>query len=345
MNDWRPYSVNVEITLACNLRCRHCGSSAGEPRPNELSLNELRGCFTELAQLRGEEVCLLGGEPLVRKDWEAVCRAVGEAGLRLVLITNGMLVNAPTVARIAALSHLHRIGVSLDAADPAIHDALRGRSGSHKRALEALYSLRDAGLEVGAITTLSRANFNQLEPLRDLLAGENISWQLQMASPGGERFEQGDQLNRDDFYAVGQFISNCREHYSAAELPLAGSHDLGHHSEVLGPTGELPEWYGCGAGLWTLGIMSDGRIKGCLSQHDDFIEDSLRRRSLHDIWNDPGLFARNRRFTTDQLAGFCRHCPFGATCRAGCSNVAYTTTGNTFDNPYCFYRIERERGR
>ncbi|MBN1947945.1 MAG: radical SAM protein [Bradymonadales bacterium] len=342
--DRRPYSVNVELTLACNLRCRHCGSSAGKPRPDELSLEEFATCFAELAQLGGEEVCLLGGEPLVRKDWEAICHQVGEAGLRLVLITNGMAVNDEVVRRMAAMPHLHRVGVSLDAAHAEIHDDLRGRSGSHARALWALFSLRDAGIEVGAITTLSRPNLEELQPLAELLLDQQITWQIQVASLGGTRFDSSDHLDRAAFYRVGQFISECRRRYPVDRLPVAGSHDIGHHSEILGPTGELAEWHGCGAGLYTLGIMSDGRIKGCLSQHDDFIEDNLRHRSLVDIWNDPNLFTRNRRFSVEQLEGFCRQCPYGATCRAGCSNVAYTTTGCTFDNPFCFYRIEQEDG-
>ena len=35
-----PVILGWELTLACNLRCRHCASSAGDPRPNELTLGE-----------------------------------------------------------------------------------------------------------------------------------------------------------------------------------------------------------------------------------------------------------------------------------------------------------------
>jgi radical SAM protein with 4Fe4S-binding SPASM domain len=278
----------------------------------------------------------------LRKDWEAIANEVGEVGLHLLLITNGWSVNNDTVSQLAELPHLRRIGVSLDSAQPEIHDKIRGRQGSHARALRSLFNLRDAGLEVGAITTILKTNIEQLEPLRDLLAGENITWQIQIANSGGARFHSIDQLNEQDFYRVGHFISESRRTYSINELPLAGSHDLGYHSEVLGPVSELPEWQGCGAGLYTLGIMSDGRIKGCLSQHDDFIEDNLRHRSLVDIWHDPNLFIRNRHFSPELLEGFCGECPHGMTCRAGCSNMGYTATGRLFDNPYCFYRIEHE---
>lgn len=343
--DWRPWSVNVEVTLACDLRCRHCGSTAGRPRPAELSLAELATCFRDLAALGGDEVCLLGGEPLLRPDWRELCLAAGDAGLGLVLVTNGSRLDAATVAWLAGLSHLRRVGVSLDAADPAVHDAIRGRAGAHAKALRALWALRDAGVEAGAVTTLSRANLDQLAPLRDLLVGQDVTWQLQCVSLGGGRFPAEERLDRAQFYAVGAFIAACRRRYPPAALPIAGAHDLGYCSDVLGPTGELPDWHGCGAGLYTLGILSDGRVKGCLSQHDRFVEDSVRARPLRDIWADPARFARNRRFTPAALEGGCRGCPHGARCRAGCANVAWTTTGRDYDNPYCFHRIEREGGR
>ena len=339
--DRRPYSVNLEVTLACNLRCKHCGASAGRARRDELTLEEWRACFRDLARLGCEEACLLGGELLVRNDWEGLCRGVGDAGLGLVIITNGWSVDSGVVSTLADLS-VNRIGVSLDAATPAVHDEIRGREGSHARALAALYALRDAGLETGAITTLSRDNLLELPKLRDLFVGQDITWQIQTAALGGERFEGDRRLDPREFHDVGRFIAECRAAHSVDELPVAGSHDLGYHSAVFGHVGELREWSGCGAGLYTLGITSDGHVKGCLSQHEDFIEGNIRDRPLEDLWNDPALFLRNRRFIPEQLKGFCKVCPHGSTCRAGCSNVAYTSTGRLYDNPFCFYRIEEE---
>ena len=339
---WRPYSTNVELTLACNLRCRHCGSSAGKPRPDELSTAQWIRVFSDLADLGGDEVCILGGEPLVRPDWEPLCRAVGDVGLGLVLITNGWRIDDEVVRILKGLGHLRRVGVSLDAADPAIHDDLRGRKGSHAKALTALWALRDAGIETGAITTVSRPNLGNLAALRDLLLGKDVTWQIQMATLGGARFSDRDAIRPLEFHEVGRFIAACRTRYPVHELPVAGSHDMGYFSREFAHVGELREWTGCIAGLYTLGILSDGRVKGCLSMHDDFIEDDLTQRPLADIWNDPERFRRNRTFDPSQLQGGCRGCEHGAVCRAGCANTAYMSTGSTFDNRFCFARIERE---
>ena len=339
---WYPYSVNIELTLACNMRCEHCGSSAGRPRPDELSVREFDTLFADLKRLGGQEVCLLGGEPFVRQDWFDVAQAADAHGLGLVFISNGFAVDKKLVNKAMGLKGLDRVGISIDGANADIHDAIRRRQGSFDKAWNAVKLFRDAGVETGIITTVTKHNLADLPKMAQMLAGQDITWQIQMATPEGARFDRGFMLSPKEFYWVGAFISRIRNTIPVTRLPVAGSHDIGYNSRVLSRYSELPEWDGCAAGLYTLGILSDGRIKGCLSMHDDFIEDSIRNHGLVDIWNDPKLFARNRYFDVSQLSGPCKGCEFGAKCRAGCANVSYTVTGDTFNNPYCFYHLEKE---
>jgi MoaA/NifB/PqqE/SkfB family radical SAM enzyme len=44
-----PVHVVWEITLACNLKCQHCGSRAGRPRPGELTTAECLDVVEQLA--------------------------------------------------------------------------------------------------------------------------------------------------------------------------------------------------------------------------------------------------------------------------------------------------------
>ena len=61
-----------EITLACNLRCGHCGATAGHARPDELSPAEALRLADDLAALPVLEVTLMGGELFLRPDWLAI---------------------------------------------------------------------------------------------------------------------------------------------------------------------------------------------------------------------------------------------------------------------------------
>ena len=69
MTDFKfyPWSVVWEITFACNMRCLHCGTSAGKKRPDELNTHEALQLIDELADLGADNITLSGGEPLLRE--------------------------------------------------------------------------------------------------------------------------------------------------------------------------------------------------------------------------------------------------------------------------------------
>src|SRR4051794_27878850 len=48
---YRPIYAVWEITLACDLACRHCGSRAGKERPDELTTAEALDLVEQIADL------------------------------------------------------------------------------------------------------------------------------------------------------------------------------------------------------------------------------------------------------------------------------------------------------
>src|SRR5262245_28219769 len=66
---WQPTYAVWELTLRCDLACRHCGSRAGRARPDELSTEEALDVVRQLAELGTREVTLIGGEAYLRDDW------------------------------------------------------------------------------------------------------------------------------------------------------------------------------------------------------------------------------------------------------------------------------------
>ena len=138
------------------------------------------------------------------------------------------------------------------------------------------------------------------------------------------------------------FISSSRNQYSTKELPIMGAHNFGYHSHILGNIMITPTWKGCPAGISTIGITSDGGVKGCLSLPNEFIEDNIRNRSLIDIWNSPNFASYNRNFNKDDLKGECKTCKYGKSCKGGCSTVSSTLSGEPHHNPYCFHLIEQK---
>src|SRR5204863_6082780 len=63
----RPIYAVWEITLACDLACRHCGSRSARARPDELTTAECLDLVDQLADLGVMEVILIGGEAYLRE--------------------------------------------------------------------------------------------------------------------------------------------------------------------------------------------------------------------------------------------------------------------------------------
>jgi radical SAM protein with 4Fe4S-binding SPASM domain len=335
-----PQIIAVELTLKCNMRCIHCGSSAGDIRKKELSSGEWIHFCKDAADLGCKVINLLGGEPLVRKEWYEISRNINDLGMRVSLITNGYTMNNETISQLRSIAP-YTVAISIDGATSHTHDSIRQVNGSFERCRQALISLKEAGIPTTVITTVHKLNFKELPAMRDFLVGRGIAWQIQMADSMG-RFPKQLHLSLDEFYSVALFIATTRNRYSVKEMPLTGAHCIGYNSRVLPNVTMSSKWRGCQAGVSVLGIESDGSVKGCLSLPKEFIEGNLRERPIDEIWNDPGAFPYNRKFNTDYLKDHCKGCKYGKTCKGGCLSVSLSETGNAHCDPYCFYRIEKE---
>jgi radical SAM protein with 4Fe4S-binding SPASM domain len=327
-----------ELTLRCNLRCLHCGATAGSARTNELTTIEALRAADELVALKTDEVTLMGGEVFLRPDWLSVAKRLRAGGVQVVVFTNCTLITPERIARLAALEP-RTIGTSIDGGCAAVHDEIRGVPGAFAKTLAAIDDLQAAGLRVGVITTLTRRNLYELPAIARLLMGRDIHWQIQAAGGGGERLARTDLLTPLEFYFAALFIARMRATFSWAALPVIGAHDFGYCSTRL-PSLRVPGqvWAGCGAGRNTLGIQSDGGVKGCLSLPSNFVVGNVRDRSLVELW-EGDTFAAWRQPAIRH--GFCAECPHGEACEGGCTELAVTYSGRRGDNPMCFYRIER----
>ena len=85
-----PMSALFELTLRCNMRCIHCGSSAGLKRSKELTTKQWTQIINQLSEMGCRYIGLLGGEPFVRKDWFIIAQSIKENGMnsKVVIMRN-----------------------------------------------------------------------------------------------------------------------------------------------------------------------------------------------------------------------------------------------------------------
>lgn len=356
-DDAKPLYAVWEITLHCDQPCQHCGSRAGAPRKEELSTSECLEVVASLGRLGCREIVLIGGEAYLRPDVNVIVRALADAGMRVVMQTGGRGLDARRIEALAEAG-LSQIGVSVDGTE-AIHDELRGNPGSHAAALSAMMRAREAGLGVTANSQINRRNMGVLRELAASLEAHGAAaWKVALTVPMGRAADRPSWLLPPhrileviDTLAAIQLEAAAKTTPGERVFNIRAGNTLGYfgpHEQVLRSTpGGIDEvWVGCMAGYDSIGIESDGSVKGCPSlPSGPYVGGNVRELTLDDIWWEaPELsFARTR--AVEELWGRCRECYYADVCKGGCSWMAHTTFGRRGNNPFCYHRAEKLRAQ
>jgi radical SAM protein with 4Fe4S-binding SPASM domain len=349
MKTYVPRQGVWEITLACNMRCRHCGSHAGAPREDELSTEEALRVLGELAAAGCRRLTLSGGEPLVRRDWPKLVEEGTRLGMMMKMITNGWALDK-NVARCAKDAGLAAVGISIDGLEES-HDYVRRMPGAFQRALEAIRAARSAKLPVAVVSHINKRNLPELDAMHALLAAEGIyAWQVQLGNPAGELAKAPElAVAPKDLLVIIPAVARLVQKGGLKVVPADNLGYFGPHEEVLRTNSRYgaPTFAGCLGGKTHFGLESNGNLKACLSlpsaRHGchDYVEGNLREASFAELWNRPGAFAFNRAGRREDLGGFCATCEHARLCHGGC-RWSMTVNGDGIENPYCWYRVNAE---
>lgn len=169
----RPIVV-WNLTRTCNLKCVHCYTgSEGKTYPDELTHEEAKAVLRDLAAFKAPAVLFSGGEPLVRPDMFELATYARSLGLHVVASTNGTLITAEIARKFKELGFAY-VGISLDSAIPAVHDAFRGTAGAFERTMRGFRHCVEAGQKVGLRLTLTRHTAGNLDKLFEFIEKEGI---------------------------------------------------------------------------------------------------------------------------------------------------------------------------
>ena len=98
----------------------------------------------------------------MREDVFAIARYGTEQGLRMVMGTSGYLLDQ-AAARKLHESGIRAVAISLDSADPSVHDAFRGIDGVWERAVQAIRFCHDEKIGVQINMSVMRSAMRDVE--------------------------------------------------------------------------------------------------------------------------------------------------------------------------------------
>lgn len=184
-----PILAEIAVTYRCTNACLFCYASCGSGGPGcaapqgcstmsdaggtgvmggsaaggtaasrEMSLREVMRIIDIFkTEARIPFFSFTGGEPLLRPDLEKMIRHACRRGLRVNLISNGVLADSPRAKSLYAAG-LRTAQVSVESPDEETHDRLTGMPGSWRRTVAGIAALKEAGISVQTNTTITAAN-------------------------------------------------------------------------------------------------------------------------------------------------------------------------------------------
>ena len=306
-----PVNVTWEITLQCNLHCRHCLSAAGTRGADELSAAGCRRLVDQLSELKVFQVNIGGGEPFMRDDFMDLLDYCHQRSVVTCVSTNGTLMDDALARRLGRLQYLY-LQVSLDGATAEVNDAIRGQ-GTYDQILAAIGCLARHRVPFSINTVLTRQNYPQLDTLRAMAGEYGAELRVSRFRPSGRGKDSKALLGPD---------KNQLEAFAAW---LEG-HDLVRTGDsFFCLTADHRREKGldmCGAAKMTCCIAPNGDVYPCaFLQEAPFWVGNVRTTAFKELWDHSPIFRRFRNLSVES----CRTCARFEQCRGGCPAMAYHT--------------------
>ena len=342
-----PRNVYWEMTIACDLECKHCRAGAIPHRdPLELTTQEGMELMRDVKEM-GSMLILTGGDPMKRPDLLELMAYAREIALPLSITPS----TTPTLTHdvVAEFKRLgvSAMGVSLDGPTPHIHDAFRGVPGTFSRSMNALAWAREFHIPVQVNTTVTTATLPHLEELFELLSNAHTPpvrrWSLFLLVPVGRGRELGiptAERVEELFGWVYDTARGARFHVGTVEAPHYRRYWFQRRLGEGASREELNKLamrmgFGVRDGNGVIFVSHKGEVypAGFLPYP---LLGNVKTEPLSGIYRGSPHLVQLREM--DLLKGKCGRCEYRWLC-GGSRARAYATTGDPMESdPFCAYQ-------
>jgi radical SAM protein with 4Fe4S-binding SPASM domain len=282
-------------------------------------------------------VVLSGGEPLVRKDLEAICKYGSQLRLMMVIGSNGALL---TERRVVSLKYAGAmgIGISIDSLDAGYHDEFRGKPGSWKKTMTGIEHCRKHALDFQIHFSITDSNHHEIEDMVEFarMSGARVINFFFIICTG--RAESVSDITGPNYESSIRKIIRCQQKYDDLIIRPRCAPYFTRIAWQLDPQSSLNrisgrEGDGCIAGIHYCRVTPEGEVTAC-----PYIEQSvgnIRHQEFHTIWETAADFLSLR---NPQLKGKCGVCEFRKLCGGCRARPLARGNGLMDEDSYCRYQ-------
>lgn len=320
------------LTEGCNLACRHCWMGPRfDPTGNiypVLPVELFETAIREARPLGLQRVKLTGGEPLLHPHFTRLLEIVRREELSLIIETNGLLCT-PEIASEIAKSPDRFVSVSIDGADAATHEWVRGVPGCFEAARQAVRNLVAAGIRPQVIFTVMRRNAGQADAvvrMAEELGASSLKFNVvQPTARGKNLHEDQETLNIADLIKLGRHVE--RELATKTKLTL-----FTYYPQAFKALHNLASRDGCSTcGIFSiLGVIGSGHyaLCGIGEQVPELVFGEVGKDLLEEVWRENAILKALREGLPDRLEGVCGRCLMKGRCLGSCVAQNYYRKGS-----------------
>jgi SynChlorMet cassette radical SAM/SPASM protein ScmF len=339
-------TLYLYLSGTCNLFCSHCWISpirAGQEKNDPfLEMEYVRRAIREARPLGLSSVKLTGGEPLLHPQFRELVRLIGDENIRIMIETNGTLIDDDLAMFLKGIPQVSFISVSLDGVTAEAHETIRGVPGSHERTLAGIRSLTKIGFKPQIICSLHRGNKDQM--------GEMIKLAIELGCGSIkfnniQRMGRGEEFIKEMGLEVSEIIDLNRylEKEIIPQTPIRIYFDI---PKAFFSIGRLMRDSSCRCSLLNiLGILATGEISLCGVgvTTPELVFGQMAQDDLAEIWNRNPTLTLLRRQIPAELEGVCARCLHRDICLGNCIANNYHLAGK-LNAPYSFCQQAWEQG-
>lgn len=307
-----PITVHVELTSACNLKCRHCYNYWRTDETFKqafMSQRELDLVIDELVKNEVFHVVLTGGEPML--NYGMLVHGIKELKKREFTMscnTNGTLMTIDRAKELYAIGLTHCL-ITLNSFDKARSDWISSAKG-YDKTIEGIKNAISEGIKVSINMIVSQTN------LHDIYETGKLSAEL-----GAQKFHatrlvpivdksEFDVLEADAKYFLDELLKVNKDFGldvgNLVPFPLCFTKERKYDKIYT---------HGCPAGTKMMLINANGDTHACTHEGDTY--GNVFEIGLAKAWDK-----MSRWRSGELIPAKCKECPLLEKCQGGCRLIA-----------------------
>ena len=330
-------------TMNCATNCIYCYNdvASGRGKP-PLSLTRIEELLIEARSLDIFNIIFSGGDPFSRKDIFEILETMKTLDMRAQIPTKYPL-DKPQIMRLANLDDTVDLQISIDALNPTLLDTIVGVDGYHKKIIQTLRDLSDAGIPVRTNSVLMPCNIKDSVNLIEFLAGLGNVYRIQITPYTKSLYRHDDSmfLEKSMLVEFEMQITALRAKYPNVSINFSGPTSIDEENEKSFES--FSKRALCTAGLWGFILLPDGQVTGCeeFCWHPKFIMGDLREQSIMEMWLSAKtlfLFSQPKEYFVGSI---CKTCTLFNECIRGLGRCirdtmkAYGLDNDNYPDPRC----------